>query len=157
MLGGAAVIDRERARHRAGRDPPDEALLLAGVAGFAYERRELSGGREERARRDEVAVLLDHEAELMESQTETPEPLGHVDRGPAQLARALPRLFGASLVLDDVAHQRGRHLALEHGSHRVDQCLLLRTDLEIHAHHRRAPRNAARADRAAGHVSFYGS
>ena len=111
---------------------PAKRSCWRGVAGLAHERQELGDGRQERARRDEAAVLLDDQAELVEAQTETAEGLGHVDRGPAELARALPRLLGRASVLDDVAHERGRTLALEHGAHRVDQVLLLRSDLEIH-------------------------
>jgi hypothetical protein len=131
VLGRAAVVDGERAGDLTGRGRAGEALLLAGVAALAHERQELGDGREERARRDEAAVLLDDQAELVEAQTDAPEVLGHVDRGPAELARALPRLLGRASVLDDVAHQRGRTLALEHGANRVDQMLLLRCDLEI--------------------------
>ncbi len=126
------MIDRERARPLAGRRRGGEAPALRLAARLAHERQELGHRREERSGRDETAVLLDHQAELLEAQLEAALPLGHVDRGPAELARTLPGLLGAARVLDHVAHQRGGALALQHGPHRVDQLLLFRGDLEIH-------------------------
>jgi len=132
LPGGAAVVDRERAGELARSRGHREARELRGTPRLAQQGQELGDAGQEGARRDEAPVLLDHEAELMEAQLEAALRLGYVDRGPAELARALPRLLGRAAVLDDVAHQRGRALAREHGPDRVDQLLLFRGDLEVH-------------------------
>jgi hypothetical protein len=132
VLRGPSVVDRERAAPLAGPRCRRKALELVGSAGLAHERQELCHGGQERAGRDAAAVLLDHEAERREAQLEAAQGLGQVDRSPAELAGALPRLLGRAAVLDDVAHQGGRAFVRERGPDRVDQVLLFRRDLEIH-------------------------
>src|SRR4030095_10176752 len=100
--------------------PANRCCWRAGPASRTRGRDWAAGGREGGGRAQTRGARAHAQAEREEAQAETAQRLGHVDRGPAEIARALPRLLGRASVLDDVAHQRGWTLATAHPAPPVD-------------------------------------
>ena len=90
--GGAG--HRERAGGPPGRDVTEEAGLLLRCPRVADDGHELRGGGEEGTGCDDAAELLDHHAQLDESEPHAPLLVGHRETGPAQLDHVVPERVG---------------------------------------------------------------
>ena len=107
-------------------------LLLGGAPRLANHRLKLGGGGDEGPGRQGATVLLDHQTQFVEAESQTPERLGHGHGRPAEFGGALPRLVDSRAVLDDLADQTQRALLFEDRAHGPLQLRLLFAEIEVH-------------------------